>query len=74
MKHLHLIMQAAKVCNNLALGIQMAAVSEALALGISVGLDPAQLSAVFNTSSARCWSSDSYNPVPVSTQRVSACT
>ncbi|KAK9843511.1 hypothetical protein WJX81_006816 [Elliptochloris bilobata] len=56
--------QAAKVCNNLALAGQMAATAEGLALGARLGLDPALLSGVFNASSARCWSSDSYNPAP----------
>mmetsp|Transcript_13933 Transcript_13933/g.30101 ORF Transcript_13933/g.30101 Transcript_13933/m.30101 type:complete len:383 (-) Transcript_13933:482-1630(-) len=56
--------QVAKLCNNLACGIEMAAVSEALALGAAAGLDPTQLSQVFNTSSARCWSSEAYNPCP----------
>ena len=54
-----------QVCNNLALAGEMAAVCEALALGARLGLDPALLSGVFNASSARCWSSDSYNPAPV---------
>ncbi len=27
-------------------------------------MDPAKLAGVMNTSTARCWSSDSYNPVP----------
>lgn len=56
--------QAAKVCNNLVLGISMAAVAEGLALGCRLGLDPALLSTVFNSSSARCWSSDTYSPAP----------
>lgn len=56
--------QAAKVCNNLVLGISMAAVAEGLALGRELGLHPAVLTAVFNTSSARCWSSEIYNPCP----------
>lgn len=56
--------QAAKVCNNLVLGISMAAVAEGLALGDRLGLDPKLLSDIFNSSSARCWSSDSYNPCP----------
>eukprot|EP00884_Botryococcus_braunii_P011874 jgi/Botrbrau1/20688/Bobra.0058s0018.1 len=56
--------QAAKLCNNLALAIQMAGVAEAAALGMRLGLDPALLSQVFNSSSARCWSSEAYNPVP----------
>jgi len=53
-----------KLCNNLALAIQMIGTSEALTLGESLGADPAVLSAVMNTSTARCWSSDTYNPVP----------
>lgn len=53
------------MCNNLALAGEMAAVCEALALGARLGLDPALLSGVFNASSARCWSSDSYSPAPV---------
>ncbi|CAI5472091.1 unnamed protein product [Closterium sp. Yama58-4] len=55
---------AAKLCNNLALAIQMASVSEALALGQRLGLSPALLSAIFNSSSAKCWSSEVYNPAP----------
>eukprot|EP00798_Chlamydomonas_sp_ICE-L_P011831 gene11831-6_t len=42
----------------------MAAISEALALGAAVGLDPKQLTDVFNSSSARCCISDAYNPCP----------
>ncbi|KAK3276412.1 hypothetical protein CYMTET_15508 [Cymbomonas tetramitiformis] len=56
--------QAAKLCNNLALAISMAGVSEGLALGQKLGLDPRLLSSIFNSSSARCWSSDTYNPCP----------
>uniref|UniRef100_A0A7I4FLV3 3-hydroxyisobutyrate dehydrogenase n=1 Tax=Physcomitrium patens TaxID=3218 RepID=A0A7I4FLV3_PHYPA len=55
---------AAKVCNNLALAISMAGVAEALALGQQLGIDAHTLSNIFNSSSARCWSSDTYNPVP----------
>ena len=57
--------QAAKLCNNLVRGISMAGVAEGLALGQRLGLDPARLTEIFNGSSARCWSSDTYNPVPV---------
>lgn len=32
--------------------------------GVRMGLDPKKLAGVMNTSTARCWSSDSYNPVP----------
>ncbi|CAI0545527.1 unnamed protein product [Linum tenue] len=55
---------AAKICNNLAMAVSMLGVSEALALGQSLGIDASTLTQVFNSSSARCWSSDSYNPVP----------
>jgi 3-hydroxyisobutyrate dehydrogenase len=56
--------QAAKVCNNLVLGISMIGVSEAMNLGRALGLDGRVLAGIFNTSSARCWASDTYNPVP----------
>ncbi|CAI0545528.1 unnamed protein product [Linum tenue] len=58
------LLQAAKICNNLAMAVSMLGVSEALALGQSLGIDASTLTQVFNSSSARCWSSDSYNPVP----------
>ena len=45
--------------------MSMAGVAEGLSLGRRLGLDPALLSSVFNSSSARCWASDSYNPCPV---------
>lgn len=53
-----------KLCNNLSLAISMIGTSEALSLGKKLGMDPAKLSEVMNTSTARCWSSDSYNPAP----------
>lgn len=56
--------QVVKICNNLVLGISMIGVSEAMNLGISLGMDAKTLAGIFNTSSARCWSSDTYNPVP----------
>ncbi|KAJ2888629.1 hypothetical protein FB639_000502 [Coemansia asiatica] len=56
--------QAAKICNNLLLAISMIGVSEAMNLGMRLGLDPAVLAAIFNNSSGRCWSSDTANPVP----------
>jgi len=58
--------QAAKLANNLSLAIQMAAVSEGLSFGKRHGLDPKTLTSIFNSSSAHCWSSEKYNPVPVS--------
>jgi len=56
--------QVAKVCNNLVLAISMIGVSEAMNLGLALGMDPKVLAGVINTSSGRCWSSDTYNPVP----------
>ncbi|MCA8057402.1 MULTISPECIES: 3-hydroxyisobutyrate dehydrogenase [Burkholderia cepacia complex] len=56
--------QAVKICNNLLLGITMAGVSEAMALGESLGIDPIVLGGIINTSTGRCWSSDTYNPFP----------
>ncbi|KAL2473859.1 putative 3-hydroxyisobutyrate dehydrogenase [Forsythia ovata] len=54
----------AKICNNLAMAVSMLGVSEAFALGQSLGIAASTLTKIFNSSSARCWSSDSYNPVP----------
>lgn len=56
--------QAAKLCNNLVLGISMAAVCEGHALAERLGLDQKKLADILNTSSGRCWSSDTYNPCP----------
>jgi 3-hydroxyisobutyrate dehydrogenase len=56
--------QAAKLCNNLVLGISMAAVCEGHALADRLGLDQKKLADILNTSSGRCWSSDTYNPCP----------
>lgn len=42
-----------KLCNNLALGIQMIGISEAMALGKRLGMDPSVLAGVMNTSTAR---------------------
>uniref|UniRef100_A0A0K0D8Z6 NAD_binding_11 domain-containing protein n=1 Tax=Angiostrongylus cantonensis TaxID=6313 RepID=A0A0K0D8Z6_ANGCA len=42
----------------------MIGVSETMNLGIKMGLDPKVLAGIINTSSGRCWSSDTYNPVP----------
>ena len=56
--------QAAKICNNLLLGISMIGTSEAMNLGVTLGLDPKVLAKIINTSSGRCWSSEIYNPVP----------
>lgn len=55
---------AAKICNNMAMAISMLGVSEAFALGQNLGIKASTLTDIFNCSSARCWSSDTYNPVP----------
>jgi 3-hydroxyisobutyrate dehydrogenase len=56
--------QVAKICNNLLLGISMIGVAEAMSLGVALGIDPKVLAGIINTSSGRCWSSDTYNPYP----------
>lgn len=56
--------QVAKISNNLLLAISMTAVSEAMLLGTKLGMDPKILAGIINTSSGRCWSSDTYNPYP----------
>jgi 3-hydroxyisobutyrate dehydrogenase len=56
--------QVAKICNNMLLGITMIGVSEAMNLGVALGIDPKILAQIINTSSGRCWSSDTYNPYP----------
>ena len=56
--------QIAKICNNLLLGISMVGVSEAMALGNALGIDTKVLAGIINSSTGRCWSSDTYNPWP----------
>ena len=56
--------QAAKICNNLILGITMIGVSEAFVLGEQLGLSADKLFAVSSTSSGQCWSLTSYCPAP----------
>ncbi|MFO2466578.1 3-hydroxyisobutyrate dehydrogenase [Pseudomonas sp. 15FMM2] len=56
--------QIAKICNNLLLGITMVGVSEAMALGNALGIDTQVLAGIINSSTGRCWSSDTYNPWP----------
>ncbi|XP_053570157.1 3-hydroxyisobutyrate dehydrogenase, mitochondrial [Bombina bombina] len=56
--------QAAKICNNMLLAISMVGTAETMNLGIRLGLDPKLLAKILNMSSGRCWSSDTYNPVP----------
>lgn len=56
--------QAAKICNNMILGVSMLAVSEAFVLGERLGLSHEALFDVASTSSGQCWSLTSYCPVP----------
>ncbi len=56
--------QAAKICNNLILGVSMIAVSEAFALAEKLGLAADSLFAVASASSGQCWSLTNYCPVP----------
>ncbi|HEY8617843.1 3-hydroxyisobutyrate dehydrogenase [Phenylobacterium sp.] len=56
--------QAAKICNNMVLGISMIGVCEALALAEKLGLDPAKFFEISSQSSGQCWSLTSYCPWP----------
>lgn len=56
--------QAAKICNNMVLGISMIAVSEAFALAEKLGLDHQKLFDISSKASGQCWSLTSYCPVP----------
>jgi 3-hydroxyisobutyrate dehydrogenase len=56
--------QAAKICNNMLLGISMIGTCEAFALGEKLGLDANRLFEVMSTSSGSCWSVNTYCPVP----------
>ncbi len=56
--------QAAKICNNMILGISMIAVGEAFVLAEKAGLSHQALYDVASTASGQCWSLTSYCPVP----------
>ena len=56
--------QVAKICNNAMLAVEMIATSEAMTLAARLGMDPKVFASIVNTSSGRCWSSDTYNPYP----------
>lgn len=55
---------ACKLANNLALATQMIGVCEALNLGESLGVDPAVLTKVMESSTANCWSLNVNHPHP----------
>jgi 3-hydroxyisobutyrate dehydrogenase len=63
--------QAAKVCNNMILGISMIAVSEAFVLGEALGLTHDALYDVASTASGQCWALSSNCPVPTTSGPVS---
>lgn len=56
--------QVAKICNNMMLAVGMIATSEAMTLAAKLGMDPKVFAGIVNSSSGRCWSSDTYNPYP----------
>ena len=56
--------QAAKICNNMMLGIQMISVGEAFVLAEKLGLDHQKLFDVSSKASGQCWSLTTYCPVP----------
>lgn len=56
--------QAAKICNNMMLGIQMISVCEAFAMADALGLDRQKLFDISSKASGQCWSLTTYCPVP----------
>ena len=56
--------QAAKICNNLILGVSMIAVSEAFVLGEELGLTHQALFDVASAASGQCWALTTNCPVP----------
>lgn len=56
--------QAAKICNNMILGISMIAISEAFTLAEQLQLSPQKLFEVVSNASGQCWAMTKYAPVP----------
>ncbi len=56
--------QAAKICNNMLLGISMIGTCEAFALAEKLGLAPERFFEIASKSSGQCWSVTSYCPWP----------
>jgi 3-hydroxyisobutyrate dehydrogenase len=56
--------QAAKICNNMLLGISMIGTCEAFAMAEKLGLDSQTFYDISSVSSGQCWSMTSYCPVP----------
>lgn len=64
--------QAAKICNNMILGVSMIAISEAFILAESLGLAPEKLFEVVNSASGQCWAMSKYVPLPGILEQVPA--
>ncbi|NBC89065.1 MAG: 3-hydroxyisobutyrate dehydrogenase [Alphaproteobacteria bacterium] len=56
--------QAAKICNNMLLAIQMIGTAEAFAMAEKLGLDAQTFYDISSVSSGQCWSMTSYCPAP----------
>jgi 3-hydroxyisobutyrate dehydrogenase len=56
--------QAAKICNNMMLGIHMIGTCEGFAMAQRLGLDPQVFYDIASVSSGQSWSVTSYCPVP----------
>jgi 3-hydroxyisobutyrate dehydrogenase len=56
--------QAAKICNNMILGVSMIAVCESFNLAEKLGLDPQKLFDIASQSSGECWAMKKCCPVP----------
>jgi 3-hydroxyisobutyrate dehydrogenase len=56
--------QAAKICNNMLLGIHMIGTCEAMNLAIKLGLNPQNFYDIASKASGQSWSLTSYCPVP----------
>jgi 3-hydroxyisobutyrate dehydrogenase len=64
--------QAAKICNNLILGISMIAVAEGFTLAEKLGLAPKKFFEISSNASGQCWAMTSYCPVPNIIEKVPA--
>lgn len=56
--------QAAKICNNMMLGISMIGVCEVFALSEKLGLTNKTMFDVLSSSTGQCWAATTYCPVP----------
>ncbi len=56
--------QAAKICNNMLLGISMLGTCEAFALAEKLGLEPKKFYDIASQSSGQCWALNTYSPWP----------